>query len=414
MINSNISSIENYINSNEEQLKWIAQDRDKDKDMIINAQKIVKQFIIDRKLVIFGGLAIDYALRLKGSSIYYDQDLPDYDCVSYKNVDDAYDLGEILATAGFENVKVIRAKHVETMRVRVNLITVADIGYIPKKYFDQYKYLKYDQLHILHPDIQRLDLHRAFCFPLNNAPMEDIFHRWEKDLYRFNLYEKYYPLKETIIKTASKEYIYDLPPINYAFNGFAAYALYRRELLKHVDIDDILKVDMEFISKKKMRVVQPVNDSYLYLVTNEIDLPGKKYHPILGIIPKSVRSDNVCIYYTNMLSITKIDNITVVNIQYLLMWLLFNYNFNDIIDDRPIYGLYYIHTLRMISIANTTLIKRKNPFNPSLVFLGEETQYEPILNQNPNLPVNYTPSKIGTRQVFDYSNFPMSGEEITN
>jgi len=133
MIDSIISSIEGFISSNEEQLKWIPQDLDKDKDMILSAQRIVKQFIIDRKLVIFGGLAIDYALRLKGSSIYYDRDLPDYDCVSYKNVDDAYDLGEILTGAGFENVKVIRAKHVETMRVRINLITVADIGYIPKK-----------------------------------------------------------------------------------------------------------------------------------------------------------------------------------------------------------------------------------------------------------------------------------------
>lgn len=409
MINSIISSIE----KNEEQLKWIAQDRNKDKDTILNAQKIVKQFIIDRKLVIFGGLAIDYALRLKGSSIYYDQDLPDYDCVSYKNVDDAYDLGEILTSAGFDNVKVIRAKHVETMRVRVNLITVADIGYIPKKYFDQYKYLKYDQLHILHPDIQRIDLHRAFCYPLNNAPMEDIFHRWEKDLHRFNLYEKFYPIKENKVSAIEKESVFDLPDIEYAFSGFAAYALFRKELLKHVDIDNILKIDLEFIGKKKVKIILPINESNLHLVTNENtdEMVGKHYHPILGIIPKSVQDKNVCIYNVNMLSIVKIDNIKVVNIQYLLMWLLFNYNFNDNIDDRPIYGTYYLHTLQMISIAGSALANRKNnPFNPSLIFLGEEIQYEPILSQNPNLPVNYTPSKVGTRQVFDYSNFPMSGE----
>lgn len=412
MIDSIISSIEEYVCLNDESLKWISQDRDIDKDTIINAQKIVKQFIIDRKLIIFGGLAIDYALRLKGSSIYYSKDLPDYDCVSYRNVDDAYDLGELLNLAGFENVKVIRAKHVETMRVRINLITVADIGYIPQKYFDQYKFLTYNQMRILHPDVQRLDLHRAFCFPLNNAPMEDIFHRWDKDLYRFNLYEKYYPLQITEKKQLTKEYIYDLPNINFAFNGFAAFALFRKELIKHTDIDDIPKIDIEFINKKKIKLNIPVNDKLLYLVTNE-SLIGKQYNPILGIIPQSSKKDNICMYHVNMLSIVNINNKQVVNVQYLLMWLLFNYNFNDNVDDRNIYGSYYLYTLKMIEISQTVLKGRKyNPFNPSLLLLGEDIVYEISLTQNPNLPVNYTPSKIGTRQIFNYNNFPMSGEEI--
>lgn len=397
MKDSIISSIDNHVLQNEEQIQRIIQDRNKDKDMILNAQDIVRKFIIDRKLIIFGGLAIDYALRLKGSSIYYDGELPDYDCISNRNVDDAYDLGEILNAKGFENVRVIRAKHVETMRVRVNLITVADIGYIPTKYFKQYKYIVYNQLHILHPDIQRLDLHKAFCFPLNNAPMEDIFHRWNKDLHRFNLYEKYYPIKEIQCNYNCIEYKYELPAGNFAYHGFAAFALYRKELLKHVDIN-FPKLDIE-ITKTHCKFSSPVKG--LCIVTSEVKC---NTNPILGYIPKSLHNNDLHIYQVNMLSITRINNVQVVNIQYLLMWFLFHYNF----DDNSLYGNFYLYTLQMIELSS--IIKKNNPFNPTLEFMGDAI-YEPMV-QNPNYPVNYTPSRTGTRQVFDYNNFPMSGELI--
>lgn len=406
MINSIISSIGSI-----DECKKIAQYRDKDREMILNAHKIVKSFISERKLIIFGGLAIDYALRLKGSSIYNDDDLPDYDCISPKNVDDAYDLGEILYKIGFDNVKVIRAKHVETMRVRIDLITVADISYCPVKYFNQYKYLLYDQLHITHPNIQRMDLHKAFCFPLANAPMEDIFHRWEKDLKRFNLYEEYYPIQfDTQPSYTYKDITYKLPDINFAFHGFAAFALYRSELLKYIDIDTIPNITIQF-NKQTCIVNIPVTDITLDLVTDET-LTKPYYESLLGL-PQSKIIDNVRIYHVNMLSITKIDTKKVVTIQYLLMWLLFQYNFNDNINDRDIYGLFYKYTLQMINMSkniNNNNVKNKiNVFNPSLTYIGQEEQYKPYI-QDPSLPINYTPSKTDTRHTFDYNNFTISGQ----
>lgn len=423
MIDSIISSIEGYVSKNEEQIYEIERNRNKDKDMVLNSQKIVRQFIIDRKLIIFGGLAIDYALRLKGSSIYYFDDIPDYDCISDRNVDDAYDLGEILNNAGFENVKVIRAKHVETMRVRINFITVADIGYIPSKYFKQYKYLMYNQLRIIHPDVQRIDLHRAFCFPLNNAPMEDIFNRWEKDLYRFNLFEQHYPIKESNSDYTYYDMEYIIPDIDYALHGFSAFALFSKELLKHGKLTD---VDIK-ITKNKCKVSSPIKTN-LHIVTgsniekvienyskSDVSTDDKiniaeRFHTILGLIPDSVVIGNVTIYQVNLLSVVKINNIKVVTIQYLLLWFLFNYHFNDIIQDRPIYGNFYVYTLKMIELSNTVYKDTYNPFNPSLTFIGESKPFEPIV-QNDKYPVNYTPSREGTRQIFDYNNFQISGEK---
>jgi len=416
MNDSIIYLIDNYVDNHKKQLKHIKQYHDKDKDMIISAQKIVKNIIIDRKLIIFGGLAIDYALRLKGSSIYYDEDLPDYDCVSDRNVDDAYDIGEILSDAGFENVKVIRAKHVETMRVRINLITIIDIGYIPTKYFNQYKFLIYDQLRILHPDIQRIDMHKAFCFPLNNAPMEDIFHRWTKDLERFNLYEQYYPISENEVNYEYKNICYKLPKLNYnliAFNGFVAFAMFRIELLKYINVDSIPDMNLQFINKTNFSINIPGNNKNCHLVIGEsIDnITGKKYNPILEIIPKNVVVDNVCIYEINMLSITKINNINIVNIQYLLLWFLFHYNFNESDNDKKIYGNFYVYTLQMIQLSMNVIKSKHNPFYPTLTFLGPDVGYIPSV-QNPKYPINYTPDKINTRKTFDYNNFSISGEEI--
>ena len=63
----------------------------------------------------------------------------------------------------------------------------------------------------------------------------------------------------------------------------------------------------------------------------------------------------------------------------------------------------------MIDIAES---KKISTFMPSITYLGPEPLYEMQHIQDPRLPVNYNPGKIGTRQVFDYSNFKLSGELI--
>jgi len=387
-----------------------------DKDLISKALNVVKQYIIDNQLIIFGGLAIDYALRLYGSSIYMDEELPDYDCLSNTNVDDAYNLGEILNNLGFENVKVIRAKHPETMRVRVNLITVADISYSPLKFYTSYKTLNYKQMRILHPDIQRMDMHLGYCNPFNNAPMEDIFNRWEKDTIRFNLYEQYYPILMTKAIYTTKVNIYKfnkniLKNTNYAIQGFAAYAIYYAEFAKHIQDSTIDKLTINFIDNMTCELEIPDIPDIPFILTTYKSSPEEgQYDKILGYIPDhdrlTINDANFNIWYINYLSIIKINNIQVVNIQYLLVYLLFYYNFYENIQYRTIFGKFYCNILYMIN-----KMEDKSPiFLPSLTYLGPEPLYHPTTYKTDNLPVNYTPSKIGSRQTFNYDNFAISGE----
>lgn len=182
--------------------KVVSQRYDADGPMQDRALEIVKKFIADKGLILYGGLAIDYALRLKGRSIYPDAQRPDFDAFSPRSVEDAYELANILQRSGFKDVGAIRAIHVQTMRVRVDFIFVADISYAPPDVFTRLPTVNYEGIRVLHPDYQRLDMHLAFCFPFNGAPREDVFHRWSKDVRRFSLIQETYPIKADALAQA--------------------------------------------------------------------------------------------------------------------------------------------------------------------------------------------------------------------
>jgi hypothetical protein len=169
------------------ELKVAAQRRDVDGPMADRALAIVRDFIAARGLILFGGLAIDYALRARGGALYPDDERPDYDFLSPRSVDDAYDLADLLTKAGFEEVGAVRGIHVQTMRVRTRLVWVADIGYVPPAVFARIPTLTRDGVRYVDPAFQVMDMHLAFCFPFSGAPREDVFHRWRKDLKRWNL-----------------------------------------------------------------------------------------------------------------------------------------------------------------------------------------------------------------------------------
>ena len=183
-------------------LEIVAEARDADGEMVDRALEVVRQFISDRGLVLYGGLGLDYSLRMRGGSVYADGVRPDFDFLSSRSVDDAYDLADLLVARGFKHVDAIRAMHVQTMRVRVDFVVVADVSYMPAAVMDaipRHTYQPADggpPVTVLHPHWQYMDMHQAFCFPYRDPPREPVFHRFGKDLKRFNmLYEKY-PLEE--------------------------------------------------------------------------------------------------------------------------------------------------------------------------------------------------------------------------
>jgi len=188
----------------------ILDQRSETQKSICEALEVVRQFIIDRRRIMVGGMMLDMALKLKGDQIYGPDVLPDYDFYSPNHFRDAYDLGELLCKKGFKHISVIRARHITTMKVRIDFEGVADITYCPQVVYDILPTLTYNKFIIRHPHVQMIDQHLALSNPFVNPGQEVIFERWKKDCVRNDAIYKHYP-----IAAPSKN---ELPSTKYAFH----------------------------------------------------------------------------------------------------------------------------------------------------------------------------------------------------
>src|SRR5688572_952506 len=107
-----------------------AEERMLRRELLEKAMELVRAFIVEHNLIVYGGLAIHYHVMSKdGKGIYDPSVLPDYDVLSDDNVNMAYKMGQILHNKEFPDVSVIKAMHVQTMRVRVGPVAVMDLSY---------------------------------------------------------------------------------------------------------------------------------------------------------------------------------------------------------------------------------------------------------------------------------------------
>ena len=168
---------------------------------ILSALDIVQKFILEKKRILYGGMAIHFNLLNVGhSGIYEEGVIPDYDFMSPDFYNDSIELANILHDAGYKGISCINATHCTSRKVRIDFVPVADMTYIPKDVYNKLPYNTYKGMRIIHPDFQRADMHRAFNIPYNNPPMEVALHRLEKDQKRFNLLNETYPVKAKVHK----------------------------------------------------------------------------------------------------------------------------------------------------------------------------------------------------------------------
>lgn len=152
---------------------------------------IVEDFLRAKKLICYGGTAINNILPVQDQ--FYDKSLeiPDYDFYSSNALNDAKELADIYYKKGFESVEAKAGVHFGTYKVFVNYIPVADITFLEKKLFNTiYKdSIKVDGILYCAPNYLRMSM-----FLELSRPMGDVS-RWEKVLKRLMLLNKHYPLK---------------------------------------------------------------------------------------------------------------------------------------------------------------------------------------------------------------------------
>jgi hypothetical protein len=152
---------------------------------------IVEKFIADKKLVCYGGTAINNILPEDAQFYNKDVELPDYDFYSDNALDHAKELADIYYKAGYEDVEAKSGVHHGTYKVFVNFTGIADITNMEPELFKAISrdaIIKKD-IRYAPPDFLRMAMYLELSRPDGDVS------RWEKVQKRLTLLNTHYPLK---------------------------------------------------------------------------------------------------------------------------------------------------------------------------------------------------------------------------
>jgi Poly(A) polymerase catalytic subunit len=152
---------------------------------------IVENFLKRKKLICYGGTAINNILPKQDQFYNTEVEIPDYDFFSPNALQDSKELTDDYVKEGFIEVEAKSGQHHGTFKVFVNFIPVADITFLHK---DIYKSLKSEAIRIAGilyapPNYLRMSMYLELSRPAGDVS------RWEKVLKRLTLLNNNYPLK---------------------------------------------------------------------------------------------------------------------------------------------------------------------------------------------------------------------------
>ena len=151
----------------------------------------VEFFLKKKKLVCYGGTAINNILPEYDQ--FYDKSLeiPDYDFYSPNALKDAKELADTYYKKGFQDVEAKSGVHHGTFKVYVNFIPVADITQLDNDLFKTIKKESISVNGILYcpPNFLRMAMYLELSRPKGDVS------RWEKVLKRLLLLNKHHPIK---------------------------------------------------------------------------------------------------------------------------------------------------------------------------------------------------------------------------
>lgn len=278
---------------------------------------IVGEFIKSKKLLIYGGYAINILLPKK-HRFYTDFTMNDYDCYSCNAKKDALELSQLLKKRGYNYIKVRKALHENTYKVSVNFINIIDITNISPSLYDIYlkiykkekkssiyKYYK-DDFYIVPFILLKANLYYELARPNSS------YYRWVKIYKRSNILNKVFKNKEL---SQNNNTIINSP--------------------NDINIKKILK----YIKLNKLPIINTFALKYYKLDFNNID--DNKYLEILSTDIKKTKDDIVELLNIDITKY-KID-------------VIHNKN-NEIINDNYIITIQNIFTLeiyKLIKIITT-------------------------------------------------------------
>lgn len=163
---------------------------------------ICEDFLIKKKLVCYGGTAINNILPKYAQFYDKETEIPDYDFYSPNALQDAKELADIYQKHGYDDVEAKSGVHFGTYKVFVNFIPMADITSLPKKLFYS---LQSEAISIAGIKYAPANFLRMNMFLELSRPAGDIT-RWEKVLKRLTILNEHYPFSDDNINCQTVDF----------------------------------------------------------------------------------------------------------------------------------------------------------------------------------------------------------------
>lgn len=155
---------------------------------------LVKKFVRDKQLIIYGGYAQDQLLKSKGKPGIYDRySGADIEFYSPNYVKDIVDLAKLFHEkkwGGYLGIRVSEAIHIGTLTLRVNNFQYVDCTFVPKHIYNKLPYIQKFGMKFVHPLVKTIDFYRVFTDPLLSyfrLTEKSDFSRFKKNLEAWKL-----------------------------------------------------------------------------------------------------------------------------------------------------------------------------------------------------------------------------------
>lgn len=288
----------------------------KNEDMGVSKAKVEQimaigvKFVKERKLIVYGGTAINELLLLKNKkmAIYDENDIPDWDMYTPQPMVDLIELCNRFYKAGFTDVSGIEAKHGNTYRIFIEDVNYFDLTYVPKEAYHRLPFREIKGVRYIDVNYMFIDMYKQYL---------DVYEydwRLEKAFKRGSLLEEYYPFPKPNEKWKKDEwknkevilYIY----ANYiqdnngvVLSGDYAYNYYIRNS-KMDKIDEMRKpVNTLRVVSNNFKNDVPWVKKVLMKKFGKENVETQEYVPYLGVLGRRVeykyKGDTVLDIYEN-------------------------------------------------------------------------------------------------------------------
>ena len=153
--------------------------------------EVVENFIRVRKLICYGGTAINNILPVEDQFYNRDVEVPDYDFFSSQALEDSKALADKYIAAGYSEVEAKSGVHHGTFKVYVDFIPVADVTQLDPELFESVSHeaIRVNGISYAPPNYLRMAMYLELSRPKGDVS------RWVKVLKRLILLNKHYPMK---------------------------------------------------------------------------------------------------------------------------------------------------------------------------------------------------------------------------